>query len=292
MKLIVKFNLVFLVVFLLGLAAAGYVSNQLLQKNARDEIVLNARLVMESALATRTYTSTQVGPLLQTQMKYSFLPQSVPAYAATEVFNGLRKTFPEYSYKEATLNPTNPRNRANDWEADIVNQFRGALDKPEVVGERDTPMGRSFYIARPMQIKAEACLYCHSTVDAAPKTLVDKYGPANGFGWKVNEVIGAQIVSVPTEVPIARANAAFKTFMVSLTVVFAFIFIALNLMLWYMVIRPVTQLSRLADQVSQGENMDAPDFAVKSGDEIGVLTQSFNRMKKSLVQAMKMLDDA
>jgi len=280
------------VVFLLGLAAAGYVSNQLLQKNARDEIVLNARLVMESALATRTYTSTQVGPLLQTQMKYSFLPQSVPAYAATEVFNGLRKTFPEYSYKEATLNPTNPRNRANDWEADIVNQFRGALDKPEVVGERDTPMGRSFYIARPMQIKAEACLYCHSTVDAAPKTLVDKYGPANGFGWKVNEVIGAQIVSVPTEVPIARANAAFKTFMVSLTVVFAFIFIALNLMLWYMVIRPVTQLSRLADQVSQGENMDAPDFVVKSSDEIGVLTQSFNRMKKSLVQAMKMLDDA
>ena len=292
MKLIVKFNLVFFVVFLLGLAAAGYVSNQLLQKNARDEIVLNARLVMESALATRTYTSTQVGPLLQTQMKYSFLPQSVPAYAATEVFNGLRKTFPEYSYKEATLNPTNPRNRANDWEADIVNQFRGALDKPEVVGERDTPMGRSFYIARPMQIKAEACLYCHSTVDAAPKTLVDKYGPANGFGWKVNEVIGAQIVSVPTEVPIARADAAFKTFMVSLTVVFAFIFIALNLMLWYMVIRPVTQLSRLADQVSQGDNMDAPDFVVKSRDEIGVLTQSFNRMKKSLVQAMKMLDDA
>ena len=221
MRLVVKFNLVFLFVFLIGLAAAGYVSDQLLQKNARDEIVLNARLVMESALATRAYTSTQVGPLLQTQMKYKFLPQSVPAYSATEVFNGLRKSFPDYAYKEATLNPTNPRNRANDWEADIVHQFRNAADKPEVVGERDTPNGRSFYIARPIQIKQESCLYCHSTVDAAPKTLVERYGPANGFGWKLNEVIGAQIVSVPTEVPIARANAAFKTFMVSLTVVFA-----------------------------------------------------------------------
>jgi len=290
MKLIVKFNLVFIVVFLLGLAAAGFVSNQILQKNARDEIVLNARLVMESALATRAYTSTQVGPLLQTQMKYTFLPQSVPSYSAAEVFNGVRKTFPEYAYKEATLNPTNPSNRANDWEADIVNQFRNASDRPEMVGERDTPSGKSFYIARPIQIKAQACLACHSTVDAAPKTLVDKYGPANGFGWKLNEVIGAQIVSVPTEVPIARAYAAFRTFMVSLTVVFAFIFIALNLMLWHMVIRPVTRLSRFADQVSQGDNMDAPDFVVKSSDEIGVLTQSFNRMKKSLVQAMKMLD--
>ena len=95
---------------------------------------------------------------------------------------------------------------------------------------------------------------------------------------------------MPTDVPIARANRAFKTFMISLTAVFAFIFVVLNLMLWYMVIRPVTQLSRLADQVSQGENMDAPDFEVKSRDEIGVLTQSFNRMKKSLVQAMKMLE--
>ncbi|MBI2295476.1 MAG: DUF3365 domain-containing protein [Betaproteobacteria bacterium] len=290
MKLIVKFNLVFVLVFLLGLVAAGTVSDQLLQKNAREEIVLNARLVMESALAARAYTSTQVGPLLQTQMKYNFLPQSVPAYSANEIFDVVRKKFPEYAYKEAVLNPTNPRNRATDWEVDIVNQFRNASDRPEMVGERDTPSGKSFYIARPMQIKAEACLYCHSTVDAAPKTLVDKYGPANGFGWKLNEVIGAQIVSVPTEVPIARANRAFRTFMVSLTAVFAFIFIALNLMLWYMVIRPVTRLSKLADQVSQGENMEAPDFEVTSRDEIGVLTQSFNRMKKSLVEAMKMLE--
>ena len=290
MKLIVKFNLVFIVVFLLGLAAAATVSDQLLQRNAREEIVLNARLLMEGALAARTYTSTQVGPLLQTQMKYTFLPQSIPAYSANEIFDVVRKTFPEYAYKEAVLNPTNPRNRANDWEADIVHQFRNVSDRPEQVGERDTPTGKSFYIARPLQIKAEACLYCHSTVDAAPKTLVDKYGPANGFGWKLNEIIGAQIVSVPTEVPILRANRAFRTFMVSLTAVFVFIFIALNLMLWYMVIRPVTRLSRLADQVSQGQNMDAPDFEVRSGDDIGVLTQSFNRMKKSLVQAMKMLE--
>jgi len=289
MKIIVKFNLVFIVVFLIGLAAAATVSHQLLHRNAREEIVQNARLLMETALATRAYTSTQVGPLLQTQMKYSFLPQSVPAYSATEVFNGVRKAFPHYDYKEATINPTNPQNRANDWEADIVKQFR-ARDLTELVGERDTPTGRSFYIAHPIEIKAQSCLSCHSTVAAAPRTLVDRYGPANGFGWKMNEVIGAQIVSVPTEVPIARANAAFRTFMGSLTLVFGLVFVALNLMLWYMVIRPVTLLSRLADQLSQGECLEAPDLEVKSGDEIGVLTQSFNRMKKSLVQVMQMLE--
>jgi protein-histidine pros-kinase len=287
--MIVKFNLVFIVVFLIGLAAAATVSHQLLQRNAREEIVQNARLLMESALATRSYTSTQVGPLLQTQMKYTFLPQSVPAYSATEVFNGVRKAFPQYDYKEATINPTNPLNRANDWEADIVKQFR-ATAHTEMVGERDTPTGRSFYIARPIEVKAQSCLSCHSTVAAAPRTLVDRYGPANGFGWKMNEVIGAQIVSVPTEVPVARANAAFQTFMGSLTAVFALVFVALNVMLWYMVIRPVTRLSRLADQLSQGECLEAPDLEVKSRDEIGVLTQSFNRMKKSLVETMQMLE--
>jgi protein-histidine pros-kinase len=290
MKLIFKFNLVFLLVFLLGLGAAGYVSQELLQKNAREEILQNARLLMEASLSTRAYTSGQVRPLLETQMKYAFLPQSVPSYSATEVLNGLRKRFPEYSYKEAALNPTNPRDRAVEWEADIISQFRASPDRGEIIGERDTPTGRTLYIARPFQIKDPACLVCHSTVEAAPKTMVDRYGPANGFGWQLNEIIGAQVVSVPTDVPNQRAAAAYRTFMLSLAGVFVFIGIALNLMLLAMVIQPVTKLSKLADQVSLG-NMDVPDFHARSKDEVGVLADSFNRMKKSVVQAMKMLGE-
>ena len=290
MKLILKFNLVFVAIFLIGLGVAGYTSNQLLQQNAREETLQNARLVMEAALATRAYTAGQVGPLLETQMKYAFLPQSIPAYSATEVVNGLRKKFGDYAYKEATLNPTNPRDRAVDWEADVINQFRNGYDRGELIGERETPAGRSLYIARPIQIKDPSCLACHSTAEAAPKTVVDRYGSANGFGWQLNEIIGVQVVSVPAGVPIQRAQTAYRAFMLSLTAVFLFIGIALNLMLLAMVIRPVTRLSRLADQVSMGD-MDVPDFRARGRDEIGVLADSFNRMKKSVVQAMKMLEE-
>ena len=289
MRLIVKFNLVFVAVFLLGLGIAAYVADALLQQNAREEMQHSARLIMEAALATRSYTSSQVGPLLQTQMKYGFLPQSVPAYSAAEVFNGLRKKFPEYAYKEATLNPTNPRNRAVDWETDVVNQFRNNGESSEIVGERETPAGRLLYIARPIQIRDGACLTCHSTVDAAPKTLIDRYGPANGFGWKMNEIIGAQVVSVPMSVPIERANQTFRTFMLSLTAIFLATFVRLNVMLYAMVIRRVTRLSALADQVSLG-NFEAGEFRSRSRDEIGVLTEALGRMKTSLVQAMKMLE--
>ena len=289
MKLIWKFNLVLLGIFVLGFLIAGYISYRALQDNAREEILQNARLMMESALSARNYTITQVKPLLDTQMKYHFLPQTVPAYAATEQFSELRKKHPDYAYKEATLNPTNPRNRASDWEADVVNVFRNTSTTSEIIGERDTPTGRSLYLSRPIQIKSAACLTCHSTVDAAPKTMLDLYGNANGFGWKMEEVIGAQIVSVPMKVPIERANKTFKTFMGSLAVVFVSIFVLLNVMLYTMVIRRVTHLAGIADQVSLG-NMEAGEFKTKSRDEIGVLTEAMGRMKASLVQAMKMLD--
>jgi HAMP domain-containing protein len=290
MKLMIKFNLVFVGVFLVGLLVAGRVSYSLLQNNGRDEILQNARIMMESMLAQRSYTNQQIKPLLETQMKYTFLPQSVPAYAATEAFNALREKHPEYSYKEATLNPSNPRDRANDWEADIVGKFRQDPSMSEIVGERDTPTGRSLYLSRPIQIKSQGCLVCHSTIEAAPKPMLDRYGTANGFGWQMGEIIGAQIVSVPTAVPFNRANQAFKIFMLSLTGVFLFIFVALNLMLSSIVIRPVTRLATLADQVSLGK-IDGVEFLMKSKDEIGALSSAFGRMQKSLQRAIKMLEE-
>lgn len=288
MKLLLKFNLVFVALFLLGIAASGYISWQLLQKNAQEEIAENARLIMSAALAVRSYTNTQIKPLLQTQMVYKFLPQSVPAYSATEVLDELRKKYPNYAYKEAMLNPTNPRDRAIEWEADIVNQFRNGSAK-ELYGVRDTPTGSSLYFARPMTITDRACLTCHSTVDVAPRTMVDVYGPANGFGWNFMETVGAQVVSVPTDVPLSRAKKAFVTFMGSLVGVLVVIGLILNVLLWWMFIRPVTRISALADRISLGE-LEAPDFRVRSRDEIRTLAESLARLRKSLVQAMKMLE--
>lgn len=289
MKLLLKFNLVFLVVFALGLGASSYIARKLLQEGAHEEVLDRARLLMESAMAVSTYTSTQVAPLLETQMTYTFLPQSVPAYSSSEVLNALRKNHPEYAYKPAMLNPTNPRDRAQDWEEDVIQQFKQSPDRAEFIGQRDTPSGPVTYIARPIKITNPGCLRCHSTVEAAPKPLVEKYGPANGFGWNLNEVLGAQVVSVPMSVPLARADRAFGVVMGLLAGVFLLIGLSLNLMLWKLVIQPVSRLSQLSDRVSLGE-LDAPEFAVKSNDEIGTLAESFTRMRKSMVHAMKMLD--
>jgi HAMP domain-containing protein len=289
MKLLVKFNLVFLIVFAIGLALAATIARTLLREDAKQEVIDRARLLMENSVVASYYTATQVRPLLETQMKYTFLPQSVPQYAATETLKALRDKYPEYHYKPAMLNPTNPRDRAIDWEADIIARFVQQPSQTEFIGTRDTPSGPALYIARAITITNPACLACHSTPAAAPKTMVDHYGPNNGFGWTLNEPLGAHIVSVPMDVPLRRADRALGVVIGLLAAVFVLIGLALNLMLWRLVIRPVSQLSAISDRVSLGE-LDAPEFSTRSRDEIGVLAESIARMRKSLVHAMKLLD--
>ncbi|MGL4962675.1 MAG: c-type heme family protein, partial [Inquilinus sp.] len=140
------------------------------------------------------------------------------------------------------------------------------------------------------RVTDESCLVCHSTPEAAPASMVDIYGRDNGFGWKLGDTIGAQVVSVPERVPLAQARSHLYVIMGGLTTVFAVMLVLLNLLLHVFIIVPVRRISRIADEISLG-NMDAPEFEGLSRDEIGSLAISFNRMRRSLATAMGMLDD-
>jgi protein-histidine pros-kinase len=361
MRLLAKFSLVYVVVFGLGLGAAGFLFYRELQQNAREQVLHQARIMMETALAMRSYTTEQIRPAFndtnqredalmgsfqdlcarraalkaayerklaaeraaarraaresgdsglaltataphednfpdpfreacakRETPKRIFRPQIVPAFSATEIFGYLGKKYPEYTYKEAALNPTNPRDRAVDWEEDIIKAFRNRPDLAAFDGERMTPLGRSLYLARPMRA-AKSCLECHTTPAAAPPEMVQLYGTANGFGWKENEIIAAQIVSVPVFVPVEMADRAFRRLLASLIAVASLTLVLLNLVLFLTVIRPVSRFATMADEISKG-NMEVPELPVKGGDEISVLAAAFNRMHRSLSAAMKMLD--
>lgn len=276
-----KFNLTLVILFAASLAILGSLLYDRLQTNARDEVIQTASVMMEAALSMRGYTAKQVKPLLEMQLKRTFLPQSVPAYAATEIFTTLRNAHPEYTYKEATLNPTNPRDRATDWETDIVQEFSNNPAQKEIISERNTPTGRVLYLAHPIKITNKACLECHSVPAAAPQTMRKLYGDSNGFGWKHNEIVGAQIVSVPMSIPIDKANVTFYAFMAALTGIFFLLAIILNVMLGVLVIRPLARISKHADEMSQG-NMEIPELPETGKDEVSVLTRSFNRLRRSL----------
>ena len=287
MNLLIRLNVVFIVAFALAGVIALEVFTSLQRADARREVLATAGLMLDSALASRAYTAHEIDPLLVGRMQDSFLPQSIPFYAATQTFASLRKLHPAFTYKEAALNPSNPRDRATDWEADIIDQFRNHPHSEQIEGERATPMGSSLYLARPIRSSPE-CLSCHGLPSAAPASLIARYGKDNGFGWGANEVIGAQIVSVPFTDAASAAHHIFSAVIAVTAAVLAALLIIVNATVYWMVVRPLRQMSRHADQVSLGEATQVA-FEGGAGGEIAALAAAFERMRKSLDKALKMI---
>jgi len=290
MKLLAKFNLILMALFGAGSVLIAITARQFLMRNARSQVVQQAELMIESARSTRQYTANELAPLLQElpEHKTRFLPETIPFYAATVTFDYLRKKYPDYSYKEAALNPSNLRDRAVDWEADLINYFRDHVGPKELVGEREASTGRMLYIARPIAAE-QACLECHSQPAEAPPAIVQTYGSVNGFGWKPNETVAAQIVSVPMAVPMQIANQAFRSLIIYLVAGFCILVAAIDAAMLLLVIRPVRKLSQMADRISTGD-MSVPELPVHGNDEISGLTASFNRMFVSLQKAFRLLN--
>jgi len=288
MKLRMKFNLAILVVFLVGLAATAVVMRQISTDNARAEVLQEARIMLAAADAIRKYTIREIEPITSGDHSGRFLAESVPSYAAQTNFLTVQKQFPDYSYKEATLNPTNPIDRATDWEADIVNLFRNKPGQTEFIGERQTANGLALTLARPITITDPNCLACHTQAADAPKAMIAVYGGANGFGWHLNETIGAQIVSVPMSLALHKGDSDLLLFIIVLAGAFAVMTIVLNVLLSYLVARPVVKMAGIAEAVSLGKP-DVPEFEPTGNDEIASLGRSFNRLRRSLESAMKML---
>jgi HAMP domain-containing protein len=290
MKLLAKFNLILVALFGIGSILIAITAYQFLMRNARSQVVQQADLMIASARSTRQYTANELAPLLETLPAHQtrFLPETIPFYAATVTFDYLRKQYPDYSYKEAALNPSNLRDRAVDWEADLINDFRNHAGEKELVGERDSPTGRMLYIARPITTE-QACLECHGQPGEAPPAIVQTYGSVNGFGWKANDTAAAQIISVPMAVPIQIANAAFRTLVIYLAVGFVITLLALDAAIVLLVIRPARKLGDMADRISTGD-MSLPELPVNGRDEISALTASFNRMFVSLQKAFRLLN--
>ncbi len=290
MGLRAKFNLVMLVAFLVGLGLAGGLSYTLVSRNAFSQVLNEAEILDAQASAINQYTANEIAPLLASQFSRRFLPQSVPAWATQTNFRSLQKRLPDYSFAAVVLNPTNPADTPADWQARIIAALTQQPELNKLVTERDTPTGRILSVSHPIIITNPACLQCHTTPDMAPATMIDLYGPNNGFGWKMNQVIGAQIVSVPMSVPFERANRTFVSVMAGLAVVFAVMIVLLNLLLHFVIIKPVRDISARAIEVSLG-NMDAPELVIRGKDEIASLAESFNRMRRSLANALKLLGE-
>lgn len=292
LKLGPRFNLLLILVFIGGFGLSGLALSQVLENRTQAEVTTKAQIIIQTMNAVRDYTNTNIQPLLTARLDTdpTFIAETVPAFSATEVFKRFRKdeAYKDFFYKEATLNPTNLRDKADSFEASLVEKFRNDPNLKVISGFRELPGGRSFFISHPLAVTKESCLRCHSTASQAPKSQIATYGAENGFGWKLNEIVSAQIVSVPAEEILTSARRSLLIIMSILLGVFVAIMVVINYLLRRSIIRPIRQISRTAEAVSLGQ-MDA-EFEQKTQDEIGALAAAFNRMKSSLEISMNLLN--
>jgi HAMP domain-containing protein len=292
LKLGLKLNLLLAAILLFLTITMGLILSRVLQNYAEQVIVDQASMLMATMNSIRNYTSTQINPELSARLETEqiFLPQTVPAYSAREVFEHLRseEQYNQFFYKEATLNPTNVRDRADQFETEIVQSFKNSQIEQQQ-GFRSIPGGEIFYIARPLKIEKESCLRCHSVANEAPASLVASYGSDNGFGWKLNEIVGAQIISVPSS-QVLEAAQKLRYLVIGKVVIFLLLAsVLLNLFLKFTITDPLKKMSLASKQLSTG-NMEI-EFEQKTNDEIGILAASLNRLKVSLKMAMDMLEN-
>ncbi len=289
MGLRAKFNLMLVAAFVVGLGLAAAAAWRIVHRNAHNEVLHEAGIMMAQADATMAYTMQEIAPELVDRDGQRFLPQSSPFFAVAADMRAMSTKFPDYTFKAATLNPLNPADRPTAWEADIIARLKQNPALTMLMTMRQTPDGEIMSLSQPVRIDDKACLACHSTPAAAPPGMVRIYGSKSGFGWTLGSVQGAEIVSVPMQVALDRANHLFTLYLAGLALVFAVTMLLLNLLLHFVVIRPVRRMATIASEISLG-NIDAPEFAMRGGDEIASLGQSFNRMRRSLVNALRLLE--
>lgn len=296
-KLNTKFTLLLSLVFISGIVVSGVALSEALQNRVEEQITSKALVLMETMNSLRAYTNTRIqnspilAPILDEQPK--FIPETIPTYSVREVFEGVRQNpvYKNFFYKDATLDPTNLRDKADEFETEIVMRFRKEPETKEISGFRNLFGEKVFYIARPFRITEASCLRCHSTPEAAPKNQIDTYGKEHGFGWKLNDIIAAQTIYVPAQHVLDSVRSVFSLTIVIFVVIFALVIILINFLLKRSVIEPIRIMAKLAQKISDdtlssenAEESQAKNLTkvARRGDELGQLGRVFERMAQEV----------
>ncbi|MBD2165404.1 DUF3365 domain-containing protein [Calothrix membranacea FACHB-236] len=290
-KLATKFTFLLSLVFLCAIAVSGFTLSHALEQKAEAEIGYRSQILAETMDSIRNFTNTKISPLLlpMVETQSTFVPETIPSYAVREVFETLRKNpeYKDYFYKDANLNPTNMRDKADTFEMQVIERFRNEPELKNISGFRDSFEEKLFYSARPFVVKNPTCLRCHSTPEAAPRSHVLSYGSENGYGWELNKVLGTQIIYLPAKKVFDDANRAFILFISLFIGIFAVVILLINYLLKRNVLQPLKPMAQLAQKMTMAQisSEEAEEFdrqkltpIVKRNDELGQMGRVFQRM--------------
>lgn len=318
-----KFSAFLTLLALVGCCLTFITLSNHLNNQAEEAVRERAQILLSSMQAARNYTRDNVQPMLEQNLAQDedrFIPESIPNFAARKIFSDFRQhsgEFQDFLYKEAATNPTNPEDKADEFEAQLIAQMKiqrstvaeeseaeaiaEALSTRKLSGYRTLKGEKLFYLARPLIMDDAKCLACHGRASDAPTYLLDMYGSEHGFNWQLNDIVAAQVMYVPAGRIFERSRQNLFTVTKSLLSIFGAIFLVMNLLLWRAVSRPLGILNKTAKQISGCSIDQQKVFLIEDQglsqlatrrDEPGQLARSFEYMIHVLRQREQDLQQA
>lgn len=280
-----------IVMGILGLIAIiiiGITSYKLSTRNAIAEARIKSDIILNYAMATKNYMKEVQKPLVKELIEADrFYPELMSGFvSARGTFELFNKQYPGYIFKQATIDPLNLYNKADETERQLIAEFQSnpSLKSIEKHLIRD---GEEYYsFAQPVRVDSKGCLRCHGDPSDAPKDQIEIYGDENGYNWKMNDTVAAFMIYIPTADAIASAKTLSMTLMVVSAVGILIILIAIWIFLDRTVVLPIVQLAERTESFSLGENLNEP-ISIKSKDEIGTLAHAIERLRISLSKLLK-----
>lgn len=101
-----------------------------------------------------------------------------------------------YQYKLAATNPRSPKNKADEFETEILNKYRNQEinEFSKIIEENGQ---KYFFSAIPIGANKESCMKCHGDPKDAPKDMIDIYGDKDGFFEKVGDIRAIISLKIP-----------------------------------------------------------------------------------------------
>ncbi len=168
-------------------------------KDARQEAIF----ILDTMNAIRDYVSEVQRPLIDELKEKKMLVHDFfdprllsSSYITREIYNIQRtKKNINYDYKLIAYNPLNPAHEGNNFEHDILDDFKeGKYEEySKIIEENDK---RYFFVGLPIHNSHPSCVQCH-TSNSAPKRMLEQYPNIPKFESKVGDVIAMITFKIP-----------------------------------------------------------------------------------------------
>ncbi len=282
MSIRVRFLFLIGVLSLCATCILAFISYRYSINNAFAEAKDKGSIIFDYIDASRLFFREQQRPLIMELVEEErFYPELMSGFVLTRgVWEKFHKNNPDYLFKQATVDPLYPPNKADSDELAIIASFRDNPGLKTDEGILEKSGEKYFYFARPIKVKSK-CLRCHGDPSTAPKDQIEIYGTSNGYNWSKGDTVASFVVYVPVNKAIEKAKKSSITLIIYGVGGVAI----LMLILWFffdrVVIRPLTHLEQAATDISLGKNLKS-SIKTDKDDEIGSLTKAVDRLRISV----------